>query len=528
MLIPHWHRNGPGYYDNDKGIMMVSIKTVGTRVGQIKADCYAFVLPKDFSFSPALKAFARALCPDLEQLLHDGGFEGDQNQLYSFPVITEDGNTVHIVCAGVGVTPKRGAIDVESYRCAVGRIAKQAEKAKCASVAFALPSGRLFGVAADDLAREAAMVINLAAYRLTDYLSKDNKPTLKDFSISVDTKDVAKARKAVAVGIALAEAMNHARYWIDLPPSDLTPPELCNKAKGIARGRNLKFTCFTEKQVTEMGMGGLAGVSRGSHLDARLVVLEYAAKKKDAPKIVLVGKGITFDSGGLNIKPGGGPGGMEKMKDDMSGAAAVIAAMDAIAQLKPDVHVIAVAPLAENMPSHSALKPGDILKFYNGKTAEVLNTDAEGRLILADALAYAAKKYKPDAMVDIATLTGACMYALGVFYTGLMTQHDEVAKQLEKAAERTGDRVWRLPLDNDYEPAIQSTIADINNVGSAKYMGGATTAALFLKHFVGDTPWAHLDIAGTAFGVPDRPYLGSGATGAGVRLLVDFVMNWRG
>jgi len=505
---------------------MVSVKIVGSSVDAVHTDCYAFILPKKFTLSPAIKSFARAWCPDFEQLVRGEGFEGQKGQVRSFPVVTEEGTLIHVICAGVGEAAGRGVLDVERYRGAVGRIVKRAEELKCASVALALPAARLFGATSDCLVREAAMVSNLAVYRLNDYLSDKKKAMLKEVVLIADAKDAAKARKAVAVGTSMADAMNRARYWIDLPPSDLTPPELCDKAKILAKEGGLKFSFFTEKQIAKMGMGGLAGVSRGSHLDARLVILEYAAKRKTAPTVALIGKGVTFDSGGLNIKPGGGPGGMERMKEDMSGAAAVIAAMGAIAELKPNVHVIAVVPLAENMPGHSALKPGDVVRFYNGKTAEVVNTDAEGRLILADALAYAAKHYKPDAMVDIATLTGACMYALGVFYTGLMSQHDDLAKQLEGAGERTGDRVWRLPLTDEYEPALRSPIADINNVGSVKYMAGATTAGLFLKHFVGDIPWAHLDIAGTAFAVPDRPYLGGGATGVGVRLLVDLVMNW--
>ena len=190
------------------------------------------------------------------------------------------------------------------------------------------------------------------------------------------------------------------------------------------------------------------------------------------------------------------------------------------------MNVIGVAPLAENLPSGKATKPGDIITFYNGKTAEVKNTDAEGRLILADALSYTAKQYKPDAIIDIATLTGACAYALGPFFTGLMSQDDELVDEIEDAAERTGDRVWRLPLHDDYKKAVQSDVADLCNIGSPKYMAGTITAAHFLKAFVGDTPWAHLDIAGTAFDVPDMPYYRTGATGAGVRLLIALAMNW--
>lgn len=219
---------------------------------------------------------------------------------------------------------------------------------------------------------------------------------------------------------------------------------------------------------------------------------------------------------------------METMKEDMSGAAAVISTMQAIAILKPDVNVVGITPLSENLPSGSATKPGDILKFYNGKTAEVKNTDAEGRLVLADALSYAVKHCNLDAMIDIATLTGACAYALGPFFTGLMSQHEDLIDKICDSAERTGDRVWELPLHDDYKPAIKSQVADISNVGSKQYMAGAITAGLFLQNFVGDMPWAHLDIAGTAFNVPDISYYRpEGATGVSVRLLIDLAMHWK-
>jgi leucyl aminopeptidase len=238
-----------------------------------------------------------------------------------------------------------------------------------------------------------------------------------------------------------------------------------------------------------------------------------------------VGKGITFDSGGLSIKPAVH---METMKEDMSGAAAVIATMDAIGALKPDVNVIGITPLSENLPSGKATKPGEIVRFYNGKTAEIKNTDAEGRLILADALSYAIEQYKPDMIIDIATLTGACAHALGPFYCGLMSDDDALVNTIQTASDRTGDRVWRLPLHNDYKPSIRSVVADICNIGSPKYSAGAITAALFLQNFVGDTPWAHLDIAGTAFDVPDIPYYRAhSATGFGVRLMIDIAMNWK-
>jgi leucyl aminopeptidase len=271
-------------------------------------------------------------------------------------------------------------------------------------------------------------------------------------------------------------------------------------------------------------MGGLAGVSRGSDIDCALIILEYKAASQNAPTLCFVGKGITFDSGGLSLKPADY---METMKEDMSGAAAVICAIDALAQLKPDLNIIAIAPTSENLPSGHATKPGDIVTFYNGKTAEIKNTDAEGRLILADALSYAVKHYKPDVIVDLATLTGACSRALGPFYSGLFSEHDDVITCLYDAAKLSGDLLWQLPMGDDYKKAITSTVADICNIGSKQIPAGATTAAHFLQNFVDDIPWAHIDIAGTAFDVPNISYYRSGGTGVGVGLLVALAMNWK-
>jgi leucyl aminopeptidase len=283
-----------------------------------------------------------------------------------------------------------------------------------------------------------------------------------------------------------------------------------------------------------MGMGGLAAVSRGSEIDCALIILEYKAQSphasysaeatKDRPTLCFVGKGITFDSGGLSLKPADS---METMKEDMSGAAAVICAIDALAQLKPDINIIAIAPTSENLPSGKATKPGDIVTFYNGKTAEIKNTDAEGRLILADALSYAVKHYKPDIIVDLATLTGACSRALGPVYSGLFSEHESLIKKLHEAGNISGDRLWQLPMGDDYKKAITSTVADICNIGSKQIMAGASTAAHFLQHFVDDTVWAHIDIAGTAFDVPNISYYRPGGTGVGVRLLVALAMNWQ-
>jgi leucyl aminopeptidase len=286
----------------------------------------------------------------------------------------------------------------------------------------------------------------------------------------------------------------------------------------------LKCAVFGRKKAQELGMGGFLSVDSGSEQEGKFVILEYDCGNKDVPTIVLVGKGVTFDSGGISLKPASY---MTGMKFDMSGASAVIGVMKVIAQLKPQINVIGLTPLVENMPSGRSNRQDDIVTFMNGKTAEIVNTDAEGRLILADALCYAEKFYEPDVIIDVATLTGACVHALGHFYTGLMTKDPKLAGLLENSSHLTGDRILALPLDDDFKKAIKSEVADISNAGSPAYKAGTITAALFLSNFVEKAAWAHLDIAGTADGVPDVNYLGKGATGVGVRLLVDFILKYK-
>lgn len=481
------------------------------------ADAYVVCVEQDASFSKELKKIATDYFPGLEQLAHKRKFTGA-------PVtslvaqIHHKNKPAYLILLGIG---KKSDKKVEHYRRALGHLIRVAEQHEIETLVIDVPAASHFGIDMQQLGQETGIILPMAAYYFDTYLSEKKQ---KKFNVTLvlNQKDVPSFEKGLDAGAIIGSAVNQARHWIDLPPEALSPIQLADLAKKYAKKHGLKCTVFSEKQIIEMGMGGLAGVSRGSELDAHLAILEYTAKK-NASTLCFVGKGITFDSGGLSIKPAQA---METMKDDMSGAAAVLATMEALSQLRPHVNVIGVMPLSENLPSGSAVKPGDILKFYNGKTAEVLNTDAEGRLILADALSYAVKHYKLDAIIDVATLTGACAYALGPFFSGLMSQHDELSKKVQKAAERTGDRVWPLPLDDDYAIAVKSTNADLCNIGSSKYRAGAITAAHFLKNFVDDVPWVHLDIAGTAFDVPDVPYYRTGATGAAIRLLIDLAMHW--
>jgi leucyl aminopeptidase len=304
---------------------------------------------------------------------------------------------------------------------------------------------------------------------------------------------------------------------VNEPSNFLTPAAMAEKARQLAKEYGLKVEIFEKEKIKELGMGGLLGVSQGSQQPPRFIVLSYKGSTSAELDMALVGKGITFDSGGISIKPSEG---MADMKGDMAGGASVIATLAALAQLKPRINVTALIPATENMPSGTAMKPGDIITAMNGKTIEVLNTDAEGRLILADALSYA-KKLDAKAIIDVATLTGACQIALGKITSGLFTNNQPLLDKVMAAANEAGEPAWQLPLFEEYKEFIKSDIADIKNIGN-RY-GGAITAAKFLEEFVEDTPWVHLDLTGPDTD-KDKGYLVKGATGVPVRTLVNVVL----
>jgi leucyl aminopeptidase len=327
---------------------------------------------------------------------------------------------------------------------------------------------------------------------------------------------------AITRGRIIGESINFARGLSNEPSSVLTPTELAQRARQVAQQFGLEIEVLEEPQMKELGMGALLGVARGSDEPCKLIVLRYTgarAATKDGNLVAIVGKGITFDSGGISIKPADG---MEKMKYDMSGAAATLAAMRAIAQLKPAVDVIGLMPTTENMPSGHAYKPGDVLRAMSGKTIEVINTDAEGRLILADAITYA-KKLGATRIIDLATLTGAVSVALGSVYAAILGNDQSFVDDVRRAAAEVGERLWQLPMDEDYRDLIKSDIADIKNSGG-RY-AGTITAAYFLREFAESTPWVHLDIAGTAWENEKKPYMAKGPTGVGIRTLIKLICN---
>ena len=364
----------------------------------------------------------------------------------------------------------------------------------------------------------------LGLYRFLKYKTNeenDRKKDVQKITLLTGTASTVKAlRKGVQTGEVIAESAMMARDMVSSPPTDMTPTVIASQAREISRQFGLRLQVLERKQMAKLGMGALLGVASGSTQPPKFIIVEYRKGGKK-PFIALVGKTITFDSGGISIKPAEN---MDKMKDDMSGGAAVLGAIRSAAALKLPLNIVGLLPATENMPSGSAYKPGDVLRTLSGQTIEILNTDAEGRLILSDALAYACT-YKPAVIVDIATLTGACGIALGQEATGMLGTHDALKQKISEAGLKTGERVWELPLWEEYHEQIKSDIADMKNTGGRA--GGVITAAALLSKFVQKYPWVHLDIAATAWTDKDRPYTPKGATGIGVRLLTQFLRDYQ-
>jgi leucyl aminopeptidase len=413
----------------------------------------------------------------------------------------------------LGLGPKRD-VSLESLRRAGGRLARKAREVRVENAIVEWP--RQFK---DEQVKAFVEGVLLGSYQFNRYKTqvKDAPKGLQKFIFKVPADLVSATTKAIQTAESYAEGVILARDLINGAPSDVTPKVLADTAVKIAKGP-IRLKLYTKKDLIKMGAGGLLGVNIGSALDPYLIHLHYKPAGKAKKSVAIVGKGITFDSGGLSLKPAGA---METMKMDMAGAAAVLGVFSQLSKLKPNVEVHGIIATTENMPGGRAYKPGDVLKAMNGKTMEVLNTDAEGRLVLADALSYAVQQ-KVDGIVDMATLTGACIVALGSLVTGAMTNDPKLLEQVKKATDTEGERIWELPLVKEYRDDIKSKIADMKNIGSAG-KAGSIIGGLFLEEFVGKTPWVHLDIAGPAWmdsEVPSMPYLTHGGTGLMVRSLL--------
>ncbi len=459
------------------------------------------------------------------------GKAGEQLTFYPSPNKKHKGSGAkRVLVLGLGEINKETdeAEAMDALREAGGTIAKACEKVKAKDLIICLPESKHLAPGIASLAEAGEAItegVILGDYRFVKYKETTKKktdyPGLGGFKVVCDT-GLNAVRQGVQKGRNAAFAARDARDMANEPGNGWTSADFATYAKILAKDTGLTYRCIEKKEMEKLGMGGILAVNQGSFVPPRMVILEYQPQKK-SQTILLVGKGLTFDSGGISIKPSAG---MEDMKYDMCGGAAVLSAMKAVAEEKPNVGVVAIVPATDNMSGANAVHPGDIIRHFNGVTSEVINTDAEGRLILGDALSYGIKTYKPDCVVDVATLTGAVIIGLGHHHTGLVSNNDKLVKQLEAAGRLAGEPMWRLPLTKAYKKQIESKVADIKNVGGRP--AGTITAAAYLSNFVDKTPWAHLDIAGTAWDFTEKTYIPKGPSGTAVRTFINFIRNWKG
>lgn len=418
-----------------------------------------------------------------------------------------------IVVSGIG---PRHKITHESVRVSAGRLAKKMSEIGIGEFCIVIPDN--FPLKLRIAAGAATEGVNLSLYSFDKYKA-DRKA--KQPSMTILASERSKISDMVSKAGAVSDGVLYARGVANLPPNECNPAHLAGLAKSLASKNKLKCTVLSKAELKQKGFGGISAVGQGSKNEPKLIILEYNGKKNEKP-VVIVGKAVTFDTGGISIKPADK---MDEMKFDKCGGCTVLGIMKAASEMKLPVNLVGIIPSVENMPSGESYRPGDIIKMHGGKTAEILNTDAEGRLILFDALSYGIATYKPKEVIDFATLTGACIVALGTNVAGMVSNNDRLAEKLERASERTGEQVWQLPINDDYMDMIKSDYAEIRNTGPGR-VAGTITAAAFLASAVGNTPWAHFDIAGTAWvqtGTKDKPYNPKGATGFGVRLILEYL-----
>lgn len=453
----------------------------------------------------------------ISEVIKDGDFEGKHSQvflLYTPAVLPAK----RVLLLGLG---KRKDIDLEKIRQAFSRAMQYLRSAKVKE-AVTMVDINLRGAGKKAIARAIAEGALLGLYQFTPYktVGLEEIKKMDKLTVFAEDRDYSLIRAGVNDALVIVNAVYFVRDMVSAPSNEMTPSVLAKKAMEIARRKKVTCKVMDRTQMKRLGMNALLGVSAGSNQEPKFIILEYRGGTKNEPPIVLAGKGLTFDSGGICLKPAEK---MDEMKSDMSGGAAVMGALMAAVDLRLPINIVSLIPATENMPGGSAFKPGDILKSYLGKTIEVINTDAEGRLILADTLAYASK-YKPAAIVDVATLTGACVVALGEDVIGMMGNNAKLKKEIDQAAKATGELVWELPLWDCYSDLIKSDIADYKNSGGRP--AGAITAAAFLSKFVGEFPWVHLDIAGAAWRSKEKAYIPKGASGIAVRLLVEYLRKY--
>jgi len=498
----------------------MKIKIRQGNIKESKADAVVlFCFEDDLMSAEALAALNASSGKLIQKMIDAGDITGKAKEIQVI-FQPETKTAKRLILVGLG---KKNEADLEKIRGAFALAAQKARAMKLSSMAVTPDLGDL-GIPNEAIAYAAVEGIKLGLYQFTAFKTeeRENIHDIEELVIwSESEKKSDKVKKAVLDAECVADAVIFARNLVSMPSNEMTPKDMAREAIAIGtKHKNITVTVLDEKQMKKLGMHALLGVTRGSREEAKFIIMDYQGAKGKEPPIVLVGKGLTFDSGGISIKPAEN---MEEMKTDMAGGAAVMGAIMAAAALKISRHLIGLIPATENMPGGLAYKPGDVLKTLSGLTVEVISTDAEGRLILADALAYA-KRYKPAAVIDLATLTGACIVALGDNVIGMMGTDQNLKDRLKNAAEMTGEKLWELPLWEEYYEAIKSDIADLKNVGGRP--AGTITAGAFLSKFAREYPWVHLDIAGPSWLKKDKPYIPKGASGVGVRLLIQMLKNW--
>lgn len=437
------------------------------------------------------------------------GGKDDDIIFYNLPEVKAE----RVIFIGLGKFEK---IDIETLRAATGRAVKELIKKKLSNVLIAVPSAKKINMEMTSLLEAMLEGAYLGNHIFDKYKKEKKHIPVKKINFLVKPDETRKYSRLSSRINTICQGTILAREWVSTPSNDKRPEHFTRSIVSLARKENLKVTVLGEKELKQKKFGAIMAVAAGSESKPRMVILEHNPKGSKRA-VALVGKGVTFDSGGINLKSSAG---LNEMKLDMSGAAAVAATLITAAKLKSKFRVIGILPIVENMVSGNASRPGDIIKTYDGKTVEIGNTDAEGRLILIDAISYAIKKYKPRTLIDMATLTGACVVALGEKIAGTFSFDDKLAEDIILSGQKTHEPCWRLPMPEEYKELLKSDFADLNNMSSTRY-GGAITAALFLSEFVKDTRWAHIDIAGPAYAKKESAYCGAGGTGFGVRLLCD-------
>lgn len=509
-------------------MISISFKSIKESLANNSTECFCYIVPlfdlysnsklNDINYPYFLTK------NDIETIVNKKKFTGKEKEIiFNSHILTNE--IKYSIFCGLGKEDSSNSGNLkESLRNIIGSIIRFIEKNKISSINIALLG--LEFIDKKTLSEIISSTILISSYEFNLFITDKNKHAFREYYCNISFDDLFKEDCLIGIdnGIIISNAVNQCRLWGDMPPSDLYPKVFAEQAENLIKeNSNIKIDILKKSDLEFLGMGGILGVCRGSMHDPYLFIAEYIPDSGKYEKtIALVGKGVTFDTGGISIKPSDN---MEDMKDDMAGAATVLSSIDALSKLKSPHRIIAVAPMVENMPSGSAFKPGDIITFYNKKTAEIKNTDAEGRLILADALSYVSENYKPDLMIDLATLTGACSIALGPVFAAVMSKQENIVNSIKAAGIQSGDRCWELPLDDLYKNAVESDVADLCNIGKSRYRAGTITAGWFLKHFVPDNiEWAHIDIASMSMHSVGKTYLRNvGTTGFGVRLCIELL-----